>query len=199
VPGPSSPTPHRFDGTGATVGADVDDGEDDDDDDGEDDLPFRAGVWDRDLLVSRYGPRRAGELLTLVGGRPAPHRRVGVVPAVLAVLVAIGLTYAVWAHRSAGTGTVGATLIRIETDSDHSVVVTWTISRDPGTTVSCEVTATDGQGADVGLNAVTVSPGPDRATQLITQVQTTRRGLDATVDRCRRVTPAHAATPGGAG
>lgn len=197
MPGSPSPTPHRFDGPEPAVEAEVEEVEGDD----EDDLPARAGAWDRDLLVSRYGPRRAEELLALVSGRPPPHRRIGVVPAVLAVLVAIGLTYALWAYRSASTGTVGATLIRIETDSDHSVLVSWTVSRDPGTTVACEVTATDDRGADVGVDEVTVSPGPDRVTQLITQVQTTRRGLDATVDRCRRVPvpPAHAATPGGAG
>ena len=197
MPAPVPPTPHRPDGAESTVGPDVeaDDDWDRDDRDGDDDPRFRPGAWDRDLLVSRYGEGRADELLALVAGRPAPHRRIGVVPAVLAVLVAIGLTYAVWAYRSAGTGTVGATLIRIETDSDASVLVTWSVSRDPGTTVSCEVSATDAQGAEVGSRTVPVLPGTDRAVQLVTPVTTTRRGLNATVDRCQRITPAGADRP----
>lgn len=206
MPAPVSPTPHRPDGPDRLDGPELDDRLDGpdviddpaDDDDWDDDPRQRAGSWDRDLLVSRYGPGRAEELLALVAGRPAPHRRIGVVPAVLAVLVAIGLTYAVWAYRSAGTGTVGATLIGIRTDSDTSVLVTWTVSRDPGTTVACDVAASGADGAQVGVRQrVVIAPGTDRATQLITQVTTTARGLDATVDRCQRVDPVVDPTPTG--
>jgi len=195
VPAPVSPTPHRPDGADDSDGSnEVWDG------DWDDDPRPRDGAWDRDLLVRRYGPGRADELLALVTGRPAPHRRIGVVPAVLAVLVAIGLTYAVWAYRSASTGTVGATLIRIETDSDTSVLVSWSVSRDPGTTVACDVAATGDDGAQVGLREkVVIAPGTERATQLVTQVTTTRRGLNATIDRCQRIVPAQVATPGPGG
>ena len=208
MPTPVPPTPHRPDGARPTVGpgerradSPVDDIDDTDDTDPADDDPrLRQGDWDRELLVSRYGAGRADELLALVTGRPAPHRRFGVVSAVLAVLVAIGLTYAVWSYRSASTGTVGATLIRVETDSDTSVLVSWTVSRDPGTTVACDVTATGDDGAVVGSRlAVPISPGTERATQLVTQVRTTRRGLNATVDRCQRIAPTQVATPGPTG
>lgn len=189
MPAPVPPTPHRPDDPDRLD-------EERDDEDGNDDPRLREGALDRDLLVSRYGPGRADELLALVTGRPAPHRRIGVVPAVVAVLVAIGLTYAVWAYRSAGTGTVGATLIRVETDSDTSVLVSWAVSRDPGTTVACDVSATGADGGLVGARVkVVIAPGGDRATRLITQVTTRARGLNATVDRCRRIDPAPVGTP----
>jgi len=136
-------------------------------------------AYDRDLLVRRYGPRRA--------------------VVVAAVLLAVVVTWAVWAWRSATTGAVSANLLGFDDPtSDTSLVVSWSVSRDPGTTVTCQVTATDRSGAQVGVRSVTVQPRGDRTTQVVTDVRTTARGANASVGGCRTVAVA-TGTPGATG
>ena len=144
--------------------------------------------YDRDLLARRYGARRADELLSLVEGRRPPSRRARPAVVLTVVLLAVVATWAVWAWRSATTGAVTADLLGFDDPtSDTSLVVSWSVSRDPGTTVTCQVTATDRSGADVGIREVTVAPRGDRTTQLVTDVRTRARAANASVGGCRTV------------
>ena len=153
------------------------------------------GGWDRDLLVARYGTRRAGELLALVEGRPAPRRRIPPLAAVGIVVAAIALTWAFWAWRTASTGIVDGQLVGFATSADDSsLLVTWQVSRDPGAVVACTVSATAADGAVVGqVPQVQVRATSDRTTRVVTDVRTVSPATTATVDGCRLVTPA----PGG--
>jgi len=145
-------------------------------------------TYDRDLLVRRYGERRADELLALVGGHPAPGRRTRTMPVVAVIALAVVLTWVVWAWRSATTGAVTADLVGFAAPtSDTSLVVTWTVSRDPGSAVACLVTATDRSGEQVGVRGVPVLPSGDRMTQLVTDVSTVARAANASVGGCRTV------------
>ncbi len=146
--------------------------------------------------MRRYGPRRADELLALVDGRPAARQRVRPVAVLALVTLAVLATWVVWAWRSANTGAVTADLLRFaDPTSDTSLVVTWSVSRDPGTTVECQVTATDRTSATVGVRSVTVAPRGDRTTQVVTDVRTTSRAANASVGGCRTVPAAGAASP----
>lgn len=148
---------------------------------------YRA-AYDRDLLVSRYGPRRADDLLALVTGRPAPRQRTRAAVVVTVLALAVVLTWVVWAWRSANTGAVTGQLVGFApATSDTSLVVTWNVSRDPETTVSCHVTVTDRSGAKVGDLTAVVLPRGDRTTRVVTDVRTTARAVDASVGGCRTV------------
>lgn len=103
-----------------------------------------------------------------------------------AILAAIGLAWVVWVWQNATSGAISAELVRLRpAASGQGLVVTWRLSRDPGTVVTCQVRATGPDGATVGTLPVTVRADNGRTAQLVTDVRTVAPAVTADVGRCR--------------
>ncbi len=135
--------------------------------------------------MARYGERRATQLLGLTGADAPRPRRVRPVAVLAAVVAAIGLAWVVWVWQNATTGAISADLVRLRpAATGQGLVVTWTLSRDPGTAVTCQVRATGGDGSTVGSLPVTVRAGQARNTQLVTDIRTVAQAVTADVSGC---------------
>lgn len=207
VPTADTPAPDDALDIDGTDPADVEPGTDDPDHDGayptdlgrddlrRDEARRDEARWDRELLVARYGEHRAAEILALATGRPAPHKRASTLAVVLAVVAAVALTWVFWAWRTSTTGTFASQLVGFQQGpAQQSLIVTWSVSRDPGTVVSCEIVATDPAGNVVGQPApITVRAATDRTTEIVTDVRTIRPAANASIQGCQLVRSAGAA------
>jgi hypothetical protein len=113
--------------------------------------------------AERYGVRPHG----------AARRRRAV--AVLAVLLALlGVAYAVWVGLAA-RGQAAFQTVGYEQLDDTHLLVTFTVTRPPGTTAVCEVEALSSGSAQVGLTSVEVPPSSEPTTTVRAEVRTQER------------------------
>ncbi len=156
--------------------------------------PAPAPVATRDdLLVARYGVRRAGELL----GRPARssgglvrrRRAVALVGATAAVAAAV--TWVGWASRGHDPGAVGSQLIGLSAPGPHAISAVFRVVRPPGTPLRCVLTATDAAGNVVGRAVVPVPASTTTAAEVRARVAAVSTPVSVTVDGCQQ--------PGGSG
>lgn len=101
------------------------------------------------------------------------------------VAVAVGLT--VWFGLAGTEGAVTATDVGFEHTSDREVVMVFDVTRPPGTTVSCTVTAMDGTYGRVGTAEHEVPASEESTTRVRAPVRTTTRAVTATVQDCSAV------------
>jgi len=141
-----------------------------------------------EVLVARYGVRRAGELL----GRPARpsgslvrrRRAVAVVGAAAAVAAAV--TWVGWAARGHDPGAVGSQLIGLSAPGPHAISAVFRVVRPPGTPLRCVLTATDAAGTVVGRAVVAVAASTAAAGDVHARVATVSKPVSVTVDGCQQ-------------
>ena len=75
--------------------------------------------------------------------------------------------------------------ISYEVIDEYSTNVTFEVSRNPGQTVSCDVTVLNQSFAIVGFLTVDVSASSSRSTVISSTVVTTELGVSGLVDGCR--------------
>ncbi|PRY15213.1 DUF4307 domain-containing protein [Kineococcus rhizosphaerae] len=133
---------------------------------------------DPDVLAARYGrrPPRSG---------PPWYRR----PARLAAAVvgaALVLAYGVWLAVAQSQGP-SYTEISHEVLDDRTAQIRFSVTRDPGTAVRCQVHALDDSSSEVGLLQVDVPASPERDVEETVQVRTTSRAVTVGVESCSAV------------
>lgn len=117
--------------------------------------------------------------------RPDRGKRIWWVLGGLAVATAVALT--VWFGVSSTDEAIKATDIGFEHPSDREVVMIFDVTRPTGTTVSCTVTAMDGEYGRVGTAEHEVPAGDERTTRVRASVRTTTTAVTATVQECTAV------------
>lgn len=100
----------------------------------------------------------------------------------LFVVVALGLT--VWFGISSTRDSVTTTDVGFEHPSSREIVMVFDVTRTPGTTVSCTVTAMDGEYGRVGTVEHEVPAAEERTTRVRASVRTTTPAVTATVQDC---------------
>jgi hypothetical protein len=75
--------------------------------------------------------------------------------------------------------------IAYEVIDEYSATVTFEVSRNPGQSVSCDVTVLNQSFAIVGFLTVDVEPSTSRSTVISSKVLTTELGVSGLVDGCR--------------
>lgn len=126
--------------------------------------------WDpeREEAEAEASPERGTRRWWLIGG--------------VLVAVAIGLT--VWFGLASSQEAVSSTDIGFEHRGDREVVMTFDVTRPPGTTVTCTVAAMDGDYARVGTTEHEIPAAEESTTRVRASVQTTTRAVTATVQDC---------------
>lgn len=103
----------------------------------------------------------------------------------LFVAVALGLT--VWFGLSSTEDAVTTTDIGFEHPSELEIVMVFDVTRPEGTTVSCTVTAMDGEYGRVGTAEHEVPASEERTTRVRASVRTTTQAVTATVQECTAI------------
>jgi Domain of unknown function (DUF4307) len=131
------------------------------------------------VLAERYGrsPRT---------GRPWYRRPLPLAAAVLgaALLVAYGVWIAVVQSQGPSFSEISHRIV-----DDRTAELRFSVTRDPGTAVRCQVHALDGSSSEVGLLQVDVPASPERDVQESVQVRTTSRAVTVGVESCSTVEP----------
>ncbi|WP_432546784.1 DUF4307 domain-containing protein [Kineococcus sp. SYSU DK004] len=133
----------------------------------------RAGT-DADLLAERYGRRRPG-------ARPWWRRPLPLAGAVLGALAL--LAWMAWAAVVQTRGPA-ATEVAHRVVDDSTAELRFAVTRDPGTAVTCAVSAANDRNTEVGLVEVQVPPGGGRTVELTTTVRTVERAVTVGVESC---------------
>lgn len=151
------------------------------------DTASKAAPGVDDLLVTRYGVRRAQELL---GRPPNRSRRVSVgrrsgalVGAVAGLGVLVG--WVAWASAGHDPGSVGSQLVSFGPATAHEVPLVFTVTRPAGTTLFCVLDATNTEQTVVGRAVIRVPPSTRTTTRVHARVATVSTPLDVTVDGCQ--------------
>ena len=100
------------------------------------------------------------------------------------VLVAIGVALTVWFGLSATQNAIVTTDIGFERNGEREIVMIFDVTREPGTAVSCTVTAMDGEYGRVGTAQHEVPASEERTTRVRAPVRTTTQAVTATVKQC---------------
>jgi hypothetical protein len=101
--------------------------------------------------------------------------------------VAIATAVAIWFGISATQDAIVATDVGFEHHGDREIVMVFDVTRAPGTTVSCTITAMDGEYGRVGTAQHEVPASQERTTRVRAAVRTTTRAITATVKNCSAV------------
>ncbi|SDQ69366.1 DUF4307 domain-containing protein [Quadrisphaera sp. DSM 44207] len=117
------------------------------------------------------------------GEAGAPRRRRRVVAGV-AVLAAAALAWVVWAGLAAAGREVRWETQGYDVVDDGTVVVTFTVAKDPEATARCEVEALSSTFARVGLTSADVGPAPQRGATATATVRTQERAVTGQVREC---------------
>jgi hypothetical protein len=142
------------------------------------------------VLLDRYGPRRAAEIL----GRPAvadttSRARTGrtrpgaVVGAVLGLAVVLG--WVAWASAGQDTGSVSSQLTQLYAPGPHAVSVVFTAAGPAGEPLTCVLDATDRIGTVVGRAVVRLPAEAQSSRQVHARVATVALAVGVTVDGCQ--------------
>jgi hypothetical protein len=132
-------------------------------------------------------PSVAGTGLRPPAGRygPAPSARRRVLARVgMAVLAALAVVTAVWIGVRNGSAAVTWDDVGYSVQGPDSVDVTFRVTKDPGATVSCTVTALSTSYAQVGVVDVVVGPADARTVERTVPVATQELAVTGLVDRC---------------
>lgn len=125
--------------------------------------------------AGRYGRRRED--------RRTPKWLVGIAAvsfAVAATLVGVNL------YQAYGKGDYTASVTKFTDMTDNQVVVTFMVRLPAGGTAKCVVRARDINGAEVGREEITVTPGDDpRSTVVSHRLATSARPVTGEVQGCR--------------
>lgn len=119
--------------------------------------------------AERYGDRRTGR---------------GPLVAVLAVVAATFVAWVVWAGLGVAGRDVRWSDVGYDVVDDTTVVVTFTVVKDPKGTAVCTVEALNSQFAKVGLATVEIGPAEQRAVQRTATVRTAERAVTGVVESC---------------
>lgn len=103
------------------------------------------------------------------------------------VLVAIGVALTVWFGLSATQNAIVTTDIGFERNGEREIVMIFDVTREPGTAVSCTVTAMDGEYGRVGTAQHEVPASQERTTRVRAAVRTTTTAVTATVKKCTAI------------
>jgi hypothetical protein len=121
--------------------------------------------------AERYGPP------------PSPLRR-RLLLAAVAVLAGAGLAWVVWAGLASADQDVRFGTQGYDVVDDSTVLVTFTVVKDPGATARCQVEALSSTFAQVGLTTVDVGPAPQRGATASATVRTQERATTGRVQAC---------------
>ena len=133
-----------------------------------------------DLLAERYG-RRARD-----GGTPWYRRPVHLGLAVLGAVLVLG--YGVWVSVAQSQGPAYSEISHQILD-DRTAEIRFSVTREPGTAVRCQVHALDEGSSEVGLLQVDIPASTERDVQESVQVRTTSRAVTVGVESCSAVEP----------
>lgn len=101
------------------------------------------------------------------------------------LVAAVGVAWVLWAGLRAAQREVRWSNVGYDVVDDTTVEVTFTVVKDPATTVACWVEALDSAFATVGLTTAEVGPSERRAVTTTVVVRTQQRAVTGVVDRCR--------------
>jgi hypothetical protein len=107
----------------------------------------------------------------------------------MAVLGAVALVTAVWVGL--GTDDAGVTWEEVgySVQGPDLVDVTFRVTKDPGTTVTCTITALSASYAEVGVVTETVGPADGSTVERTVPVATQELAVTGVVDGCEPVEP----------
>ncbi len=101
------------------------------------------------------------------------------------VVIALALT--IWFGLSSSQGAVATTDIGFERKGEREIVMIFDVTRPAGTTLSCTITAMDGEYGRVGTNEHEVPASDEETTRVRASVRTTTTAATATVQDCTKV------------
>ncbi len=117
--------------------------------------------------------------------RPGRRARRWWVAGGVALLAAMAMV--VWFALSATEDAVVVKDIGFERPSDREIVMIFDVTREPGTELTCTITAMDGEYARVGTSEHRVPASSERTTRVRASVRTTTTAATATADSCTPV------------
>lgn len=122
------------------------------------------------------------------GPAPDPRRR-GWARAGMATLGAGAVALAVWIGLGAGSPEVTWQDVGFSVQGPDRVDVTFQVTKDPGATASCTLTALSQSYAEVGVVTATVGPSERPVVRQTVPVATQELAVTGVVDRCEVVEP----------
>lgn len=100
------------------------------------------------------------------------------------LFVVLASALVVWFGVSSTQGAVKATDIGYKHTGEREITMIFDVTREPGTAVSCTVTAMDGDYGRVGTAQHEVPASEERTTRVRAAVRTTTQAVTATVKQC---------------
>lgn len=130
-------------------------------------------MTDAEYLRSRYGARRSDRSLVWVLGG-------------LATIIAIA--WFVWQAFALNAPQLLSEEVSLDTTTEGAITVTFNLTTEIGSTVSCTVRAYTENMTEVGVREVTVGPVRDESSSVTVEVATIRPASGARVSDCHFVT-----------
>lgn len=119
------------------------------------------------------------------GRTPARARRGRVIAVIVAAGFAIVLiAWLVWAGLQGDAASIEYRDVSHEIVNDSLVVVTFEVTADPGSHVSCAVEALNVGFSVVGLKTIDLPPSAERSRTVTQEVRTTERAVSGLIYRC---------------
>ena len=112
--------------------------------------------------------------------RPDRGRRLWWVVGGVGIAIAVALT--VWFGLAATEDPVVVQDVGFERPGEHRIVMIFDVTREPGTVLSCTVTAMDSDYGRVGTTTHRVPASSERTTRVRAAVETTKVAVTATVE-----------------
>ena len=103
------------------------------------------------------------------------------------VAVAVGVALTIWFGLSSSQGAVKSTDIGFERPGEREIVMIFDVTRPSGTTLSCTITALDGEYGRVGTKEQEIPASEEATTRVRAKVRTTTTAVTATVQDCTPV------------
>ncbi|MDN5558435.1 MAG: DUF4307 domain-containing protein [Ruaniaceae bacterium] len=130
-------------------------------------------LTDAEYLQARYGARQSDRRLAwILGG----------------IATVIVIAWFVWQVIALDAPTLVSEEVALDTRSDTSVAVTFNLTTEIGSTVSCTVRAYTENMTEVGVKEVTVGPVSEESSSITVEVATIQPANGARVTDCRFVT-----------
>lgn len=130
-------------------------------------------LTDAEYLQTRYGARRSNQnLVWVLGG--------------IATIIAIA--WFVWQAIALNTPTLVTEEVSLDTTSAGGVTVTFNLTTELGSTVSCTVRAYTENMTEVGVKEVTIDPISQESSSVTVDVATIQPATGARVSDCHFVT-----------
>ncbi len=130
---------------------------------------------DAEYLRARYG-----------GGGTQDRRTLWIIASSL-IMIALG--WFAWQALALNTPAPTAEPLAMNVISDQEVEVTYNLTAEIGSVVTCTVTAVNDSYTEVGVRQVTVGPTDREVTAVTTRVATIQRAAGANVEGCTTASP----------